>query len=140
MRLYDECFGSGEYYQRFASFWKEIDLPTILDTRPEMINDRMIELLKKIRCISVSMGIEAGNETQRREMLNRNISNDTIKRAFSLLLKANIRASAFNIIGFPHDTKEKIMETIKLNRECRPDFKTVFIFAPFPKTRLRDTV
>lgn len=70
-------------------------------------------------------------------MLNRNVSNEAVKKAFNLLHKIRIRASSYNIIGFPNDTKEKIFKTIKLNKKCKPDFINVFLFCPFPKTQLR---
>lgn len=141
IRIFDECFGLGDlsYYENFSELYKnEIRLPTIIETRPETITPKTIKILKNLNTISVSMGIEASNEEQRRLMLNRRVSNDTIRKAFNLLKKENIRSSSYNIIGFPHDTREKIFETIKLNRECKPDFINVFLFSPFPKTKLRD--
>lgn len=141
VRIFDECFGFGDtrHYKKFAQIYKKtIKRPTIIETRPEAISPEMIGILKDINCISVSLGIEVGDPKQREEMLNRKVSNDIIKRAFSLLRVAGIRVSSYNIIGFPHDTREKIFETIKLNRECRPDFINVFTFCPDPKTELRE--
>jgi len=141
IRIFDECFGFGDlgYYKKFAELYrKEGNLPTIVETRPESITPEMIEILKDMNCISVSIGIEVGDENQRREMLNRYVSNDVIKRAFDLLHKANIRAASYNIVGFPDDTREKIFETIKLNKECNPGFINVFTFCPDPKTQLRE--
>ncbi|UCD55370.1 MAG: B12-binding domain-containing radical SAM protein [Candidatus Omnitrophota bacterium] len=141
IRLCDECFGFGnpEYYRKFARAYKrEVGPPTIVATRPEAITPETIEILKDLKCISVSIGIEAGDEAQRKWMLDRRVSNEIIKRAFDLLYKAGIRTSSYNIIGFPEDTRKKIFETIKLNRECKPGHINVFIFSPLPKTKLRD--
>lgn len=140
VRIFDECFGFGNlgYYKKFAELYrKEGNLPTIVETRPESITPEMIEILKDMNCISVSIGIEVGNENQRKDMLNRYVSNDVIKRSFDLLHKANIRAASYNVVGFPGDTRERIFETIKLNKECNPGFINVFIFCPDPKTQLR---
>lgn len=141
IRIFDETFGFGNlnYYQKFGKLYKRtMNLPTIIETRPEAITPELIEVLKAIDCISVSIGIEVGNENQRRKMLNRNISNRRIKKAFELLHKAGIRVSSYNIIGFPHDTRELIFETIQLNQECKPDFISIFIFCPDLKTKLRE--
>jgi anaerobic magnesium-protoporphyrin IX monomethyl ester cyclase len=141
VRIFDECFGFGkpEYYEEFAKLYKkEIGLPTIIETRPETITAETIGILKEIGCISVSIGVEAGNEGQRRTLLNRTVSNDSIRNAFTLLHKAKIRTASYNIIGFPDDTREKIFETIKLNKECMPDFINAFLFCPFPGTQLRE--
>ncbi len=141
VRIFDECFGFGDldYYRKFAKLYKKATgLPTIIETRPESITPETVKILKEIRCISASIGIEAGNEEQRKDMLNRRVSNDRIKKAFELLRKEKIRTSSYNIMGFPDDTREKIFETIKLNRECNTDFINTFLFCPFPKTMLRE--
>lgn len=139
IRIFDECFGfgDGEYFEKFAELYtKKVGLPSIIETRVETIPKR-IEILKKINCISVSLGIEAGNDSQRKQMLNRFVSNSNIRKAFDILHKEGIRSASYNIMGFPEDTREKIFETIELNRECHPDFINVFLFCPFPKTQLR---
>jgi len=136
IRMFDECFGLGKisYYRQFGKLYKQtVNLPSIIETRPEAVTPELVEILKTINCISVSIGIEVGNENQRRDMLNRDVSNQIIRNAFELLHKARIRTSSYNIIGFPHDTRELISETIKLNRECRPDFVNCFLLSPFPK-------
>jgi len=141
IRLYDECFFTGKlgYYKQFTELYKkEINLPTLVNTRPETINPETIGLLRDINCIGISIGIEVGNEKQRREMLNRQVPNKVIKNAFDLVHKAGIRVSSYNMIGFPHDTRDKIFETIKLNRECQPDFINLYLFGALPKTKLRE--
>lgn len=141
LRIFDECFGFGNmnYYRKFGKLYKQtLSLPTIIETRPEAITPELIGVLKDMNCISVSIGIEVGNENQRKEMLNRNVSNCTIKRAFELLHEAGIRASSYNMMGFPNDTRELIFETIRLNQECKPDFISTFIVCPEPKTKLRE--
>jgi len=141
IRIFDECFGFGkiDYYQKFGKLYKQImNLPTIIATRPEAITPELIGVLKDIDCISVSVGIEVGNENQRKQILNRNVSNHIIERAFKLLHEAGIRSSSYNMMGFPDDTRELIFETIKLNQKCKPDFINAFIFCPEPQTELRE--
>lgn len=68
IRIFDECFGFGNlgYYKKFTEMYKkEIKLPTIIETRPEAINEDTIKILKDMNCISVSIGVEVGNEEQR---------------------------------------------------------------------------
>jgi len=141
VRIFDECFGFGDlgYYKRFAKLYKQAtELPTIIETRPESITAESVKILKDMRCISVSIGVESGDEEQRRQMLNRYVSNDIIKKAFGLLRKEKIRTASYNIMGFPGDTRSKIFKTIKLNKECDTDFINTFLFCPFPHTMLRE--
>ena len=140
IRIFDECFGwhFGET-EKFARLYNNrVDLPSIIETRPEVITPKMIEVLKLINCASVSLGIECGNEEQRKTILNRHVSNETIVKAFDLLHDAGIRSASYNIIGWPHDTENLIQETIDLNKRCRPDFINWFLASPFPGTRMRE--
>lgn len=140
VRILDECFGFGniQYFKDFAATYKkEVGLPTIIETRPETITSETIEILKAMNCISVSLGIEVGSETQRKTVLHRTVSNKTTENAFTLLHKAKIRSSSFNIMGFPDDTREKIRETIELNRKCKPEYVNIYFFLPAPGTKLR---
>ena len=140
VRIFDECFGwKIDNILKFAELYHDkIGLPTIIETRPEVITPQMINILKTINCISISIGIECGNQVQRKEVLNRNVDNGTIIRAYDLLHNAGIRVSSYNIIGWPYDTEELIQDTINLNDLCKPDFESWFLATPFPKTKLRE--
>ena len=63
VRIYDELFMSGNicFYEEFVEKYKsEIGLPVIVNTRPEVINDKKVKLLKKMNCINIGLGIEVG--------------------------------------------------------------------------------
>ena len=126
--------------KEFAELYnKHIRLPFIISSRPETINDESVNILKSmITCKHISMGIESGNETLRRNVLNRQLSNDTIYKAFKLLQKNGIKTTAFNIIGFPTETRDMIFDTIKINKQIQPDVIVVSLFYPYKGTPLRD--
>jgi len=140
IRIFDECFGWHiKDTEQFAKLYhNRVGLPTIVETRPETITPKMIELLKLMNCVSVSLGIECGNEHQRKILLNRHIRNETIIDAFDMLHEAGIRSASYNIVGWPNDTEELIQETVDLNKRCNPDFDNWFLASPFPGTRLRE--
>lgn len=117
-----------EFARRWESF---IGIPFIAQTRVETITLEKLALFKRAGGVSLSIGIESGDEQFCREMLNRNYSNDSAKRAFEWCRQAGIRTTANNIIGFPCETEEHIKKTIILNRECQPDSISIAIFAPY---------
>ncbi|GAI05957.1 unnamed protein product, partial [marine sediment metagenome] len=48
IRIFDECFGFGNinYYQKFGKLYKRtMDLPTIVEARPEAITPELIKVL-----------------------------------------------------------------------------------------------
>ena len=70
--------------------------------------------------------------------MKRGMSNNQIKKAFDIVKQANIKTFAYNMIGLPGETKETIMDTIRLNREIKPDKLFISIFFPYKGTDIYD--
>jgi radical SAM superfamily enzyme YgiQ (UPF0313 family) len=122
----------------FADLYgKEIGLPFTCNARPETVDKERMGLLKKANCVSISIGIESGNEKIRREVLRRPLTDQAIIRAFDLAAEAGIATYSYNIIGVPYETREDIKKTIELNRKARPSSLQVTVFQPYPGTELR---
>lgn len=116
---------------------KEIKLPFFIETRAETVKPEYAEPLEEAGCDGIAIGIESGSLRIRRELLNRFMSNDVIVNAFKEFEKTNIRISANNIIGFPFEAREDIMDTIEINRQINPDSIVVNAFRPYSGTELR---
>lgn len=128
----DENFLFVKDLKEFAVKWKRtIKLPFMIQTRVETISLEKLKLLKEAGCITISIGIESGDEQFRHAVLNRRYSNEQLKQVFADCRTVDIRSTANNMIGFPDETEEQIKQTIKLNRECSPDSLTTAIFAPY---------
>ena len=121
----------------FATIKEKIDLPYGFMARAEYVNSTLVKELKKTGCRYVAMGIECGDESFRREHLNRKDSNEKIEESFRLCKEAGIFTSSFNMIGYPFENDEELTKaTIKLNQKIEPDWSQVTIFYPFMGTRL----
>jgi anaerobic magnesium-protoporphyrin IX monomethyl ester cyclase len=114
-----------------------MDIKLYIETRPEGINEKSIELLKLLKVDGVGMGVEAAEEDYREISLNRFANQTRIIRAFDLLREANIGATAYNVIGFPNQGEESIINTIKLNIQLNPSNITVAFYSPFIGTNLQ---
>lgn len=128
---------SGEDFTKFVSFYADIKLPFWFQTRPETIRADRIGMLQDVGCDRISVGVESGNERVRRKVLNRQISNEVIVKAFDILAKFSIPVSVNNIIGLPDETREEVFDTIYLNRAIKADTMSAFIFTPYRGTELR---
>ena len=104
--------------------------------RPGTINEEGMALLKKAGCKMIKVGIESGDSTLRKTIMNRLFSNEDIKRIFDLAKKFDIKTFSFNIVGVPGETKETIKTTIELNREIKPDFMQITAYYPYKTTSL----
>lgn len=136
----DDIFNSSkEWLEQFIPLYKqEVGLPFICQLRIEMINEKFIEQLITAGCVSVSLGIETGNEKLRSEVLNRHMSNEKIKSACSILKKFNLPFCINNMVGLPGETVENMFETLSLTQALRPSYSWFQIFQPYPGTRLAE--
>ncbi len=128
-----------EEFREFAEMYNDFRLPFWMNTRPETLTVERIELLEKMNCHRMNVGVEHGNEDFRKSLLKRQISNRKIIDSFKLLEGSGIFAVANFIIGFPDETRELIFDSIRLCREISPYVGSVssFIFAPYHGTPLR---
>ena len=114
----------------------QISLPFIVMTHPSTVTNEKAKLLKEMGCTHVSIGVESGNDFIRNQICNRHITDFQIINAFKNLHDVGIGVTAFNIIGFPHEGRRQIFETINLNRIVKSDVPSVSYLYPFEGTKL----
>ncbi len=136
----DDCFTARmDFVNAFCEqYRREFTLPFAVNARPETLNDNICRVLKAAGCRRVSIGIESGSETFRREVLGRRQSNDRIAEAFASCRSAGLKTKSFNIVGFPHETPAIFQETVDLNARIQPDSVIIGIFEPYPGTKLAE--
>ncbi|MBI2082664.1 MAG: B12-binding domain-containing radical SAM protein [Deltaproteobacteria bacterium] len=122
-----------EFSEKFP---KECGIPFICNGRVEAMDEKMAEMLAKAGCSGLNMGIETGSQTLRRSLMRRDMSNEHIIRTFKAAKKFKLKTNSYNIVGSPYETERDIWETIKVNRECEPDYLQVSIFQPYQGTDL----
>ena len=122
----------------FARLYPRVGLPFWIEARPESITKEYVELLASVGCEGISVGIESGNYELRKNVLGRDITNERVIHAFELLEGSRIRVSGNNIIGFPTETREKIFDTIELNRQIKAKGVMVSFFSPYRGCALRE--
>jgi len=101
-------------------------------------NEETLKILKNAGAFKVFFGVESGDEAQRREVLDRKMTDATIQKAFDNCRNNGLETLAVNIIGFPNETEEMIKKTIKLNRKLKVTTSGVNVFYPYKGTPLGD--
>lgn len=136
----DFLFGMKEdVLEAFTRLYKEhIDLPFLIQTGAEAINEKKMKLLKEAGCDNISVGVESGSSRVRKQIINKFVSKERIIKSFELGRKYKIRMTANYMLGVPDETEEDIRESIKFNRELNPPAISVFFFTPFLGTELYD--
>ncbi len=136
----DESFLSmskERFWEFIEKYKKEVGLPFFIETRAETVKPGYAKALEKAGCDGIAIGIESGNLRIRKELLKRFMKDEVIINAFREFENTGIRISANNIIGFPFETREDIMNTVEINRQINPDSVVVNAFRPYSGTELR---
>jgi radical SAM superfamily enzyme YgiQ (UPF0313 family) len=124
--------------REFCALYKqEIGLPFRCMARADQADGDTLKALKDAGCVSVHFGIESGNEHIRRDILRRNMSDETIVNAFRMARETGLKTHSFNIIGLPNETLDDVMKTLGLNRLCQPNSLQVTILYPFIGAEIR---
>jgi len=136
----DDMFSSNQKWLAdfCLQYKKRIGLPFICNLRPESGTEEIFKILKAAGCLQVSIGVEAGDQRIRREVLGRNMPDKVIIQAFANAKKAGIKRKSFNMVGLPHETLGSLLKTIWLNLRLAPDGVQTSVYYPFKGTVLGD--
>lgn len=131
--LYDDWF------LEFADLYKTgIGLPYACRYRSNLVNEENVAKLAESGCYLIHFGVESGNEEIRKQVLNRQTSQEQIERAFALCRDYGISTLTYNMVGLPQEDKRKFLDTVKLNAKIRPNRMVLSVFYPYPHTALHD--
>jgi len=123
--------------KEFCKAFKEtIGLPFHCNARVDNLTDEVCSDLARGGCRRISIGLESGDERLRKEVLNKNITNEQIIEGCRLIKKHGMELYTYNMIGIPTEKKKNIRNTIRLNRKVRPDYMAVAIFTAYKGTGL----
>lgn len=100
-------------------------------TRADLLDEGLLKLMKTAGCSKLEIGVESGSE-RIKKMIFKDVTNDQIKRAFSLLNKNGIGSGAFFMAGFPEETIDDLEQTFKLMKELDANEIAFNIFDPMP--------
>lgn len=130
-----------QWFVDFATRYRnEINKPYWCNIRPGLVKEEIVEAFVYSGCVRAGIGVESGNERIRNRVLNRNVSEQVLVNAVSLLKKKNIYVYSFNMVGVPTETKEDLLGTIRLNARLEIDKMQCTVFYPYKHTALYDFV
>jgi anaerobic magnesium-protoporphyrin IX monomethyl ester cyclase len=125
-----------QYIKEFCRLYKQTcNLPFVVNAHFSFFDRDRASDLASANCKIVKFGVESGSDKIRNSILNRHMTNQSIIDAIRLVNDAGMHSSVFIIIGFPHETKEDVLDTIRLLALSRPGrFRWTYFF-PFPGTK-----
>ena len=121
----------------FCESYPDIGLPFYAQSYPTTLNEYKLKRLVEVGLERLGMGCEHGNEKFRKDVVGRPYPNSKAIEQVKILQKYGIQYSLANIVGFPLETPELHMDTVRLNRALRPHTASCSTFTPFHGTPLR---
>jgi radical SAM superfamily enzyme YgiQ (UPF0313 family) len=122
-----------EFTARYSS---EVGLPFLCYLRLDHITPEIAELLKHAGCVTVLVGLEAGNDQLREVVLKRRMSRDLIITASRVIREHGIHLVLQNMLALPRSQLDHDLETLDLNIACRPSYSLTTLYQPYPRTEL----
>lgn len=147
--VYDQCRGAYSFVDdcfilkkpRILEFCQEIidrkmKVKFIGSTRANTLDEEVVRALKRAGCTDLYFGVESGNERIRNQVIKKKVTDQQIAEAVRLCRKYMILSNLFLMVGFPTETKEEMMDTVRIGRKVKADMIGIHTTIPFPGTEI----
>jgi len=129
-----------EFCDKLYEFGKQtgfkIKFGTNLRIFPSLDIEFVFDQFIKANITSVTIGLESGSFRIRKDILNRNYSNELILKTAQIAKNKGIDLALFNMVGLPTETPTEFSETLQINQIVQPAYHATSIFFPYPGTKL----
>lgn len=106
--------------------------------RADRIDAPLVKLMQKAGCVNICIGVEAGNDRVRNEIIRKSLARESIEKALKVCAKAGLPVTGFFILGIPGETKETFRDTIEMVKKMPFSMISTFFFVPIAGTKLYD--
>jgi anaerobic magnesium-protoporphyrin IX monomethyl ester cyclase len=138
----DDIFGFRvDWVTEFAAAVKASDaaIPFTIQTRADLISERMATALREAGCVEAWIGAESGSQ-RILDAMNKGTKVAEILAARKLLKAAGIRVGFFIQLGYLGEEMDDIVATRDLLRTAQPDDIGVSVSYPLPGTKFYELV
>jgi len=95
------------------------------------LDKRLLKKMKKAGCYRITFGIESGNEDIR-QYIHKTHKLSQAKELIKYANKIGMWTICTHILGFPYETREQMMDTIKFAKYSGTDFAAFYTLSPMP--------
>ncbi len=132
----DNCFGYDvKWLREFTPVYRsEIGIKFWCIMHPKDVTEETLRHLKQAGCHTIDMGVQSWNEDIRKEVLHRDVDNDTMARAIQIVKDAGIEIMTDSIFDLPGQTEEDVLESARRYVEIRPKRIYFYMLRHYPNT------
>lgn len=138
----DDIFGFRiDWVERFGAALRAEDavLPFTIQTRADLVSERMAAALHGAGCREAWLGAESGSQRVL-DAMNKRLQVGEVLRARARLQAVGIRVGLFIQLGYPGEELEDILATRELISSAAPDDVGVSVAYPLPGTKFYELV
>ncbi len=138
----DDCFTL--HKKRLLSICDEIvrrrlDINWECLSRVDTVDQQTALSMKKAGCVRVFFGLESGNDSVL-ALMNKQTTTREARKAVLTMKAAGIQVGAFFIVGYPGETDNTILDTLRFASTLPLDYLSFSVPYPIPGTPLYDRV
>ena len=131
------------WMEKFCKLYKEriynvYTLPYIMNSRANVTTEDMVKIMAESGCEELRIGFETGNYSLRKDILDKDITDEQMISAYTFCRQYGIKASAFMMMGVPGETRETFKDTVNLVVKCKPYIIRLTFLFPFEHTPIYD--
>jgi anaerobic magnesium-protoporphyrin IX monomethyl ester cyclase len=138
----DDIFGFRvDWVREFAAVSSQVggSVPFTIQTRADLLSERMVQALHEAACVEAWLGAESGSQ-RILDAMNKGTTVQEIVTARLRLRAAGIRVGFFIQLGYLGEQLADILATRELLRAARPDDVGVSVSYPLPGTKFHELV
>ena len=113
----------------------KLDLEWVCDTRVDLVNQELLELMSKAGCKTIWFGVESGiakNSSAHRQKHNSSAG----RKRFKLCKKNGIKTACSFMLGLPDETLKDMEASLKFAKKLNPDWCQFNTFIAYPDSKL----
>lgn len=134
LMIHDDCFiEDREQVTEFCDQYQSngFTQPFVCQTRADLIckNEDVVEMLSKVGLRMFLIGFESGNQ-RILNLLRKGTTVEQNYRAAQICRKYGIRIWANYMLGIPTETKEEVMDTVRMIRKIKPYWYSPAYYTP----------
>lgn len=111
---------------------KKLKIRWICETRANLVDKQLLSMMKRSGCVEISFGVESGSERIRNEVIQKNITDKELFRAFAICHDIGMLTNAFIMAGFPTETKNELKQTWDFCFKAKPDIIGIHLTTILP--------
>jgi len=128
------------HVRKVCAVMRKLGMYWACQARVDLINEKMIRLMKESGCLQIEFGIESGSERILELVVDKGFAPDKVEGAIRLCNRYGIRTLSNFIMGYPTETMEDLQKTIDLAKRIRSSYYAFTVVLPLPGTKLYEMV